>query len=529
MQNTRPIGTIPADSVVNDSGVGCEFAGIYSQGSLVVRCSPGSAGAAVDIDVTTRAERGGFVAEYTVLADGKEYAIQPPSGKVPEGRALIEVRKSGASGPGNLQLGAGQDNVGRPAWEHVEVPSVEIISPQHLPTVFPPNGGEPIPAIAQAGLARAADSFAQLVADKGLDKIDFKGFGRSLKFGTQFTGTIANVHAFSKAVAADDWENIILGGISTAYSTASTASSLVSTASEVLETALRAGKKAHSPKLATFVGKLANKVAGPLGLGADMYGLVNTSVDYAKGKQGAHTINVVVDGSAVVGSTVALVPGFGPVGLLIAVPAILYTAADVFMLNPALPDEQIRSFKSSVRQAVAEVDDFMDNAYRDAVEGVNAKYELYLEGLQRQCRGSLDSAEYREALEGYQAEQARELAQLAARRPELAKAALKGAVQKARVLVHEQLDENRDSFLLGKIAPTRGLDMGDFIKGKGWTLDPLVEIDAYWRDFIRGSVRNVIRELSSFSTEEIEAWAGREFDQWPTQPKKNYASWLPFG
>lgn len=529
MQNTRPIGTIPADSVVNDSGVGCEFAGIYSQGSLVVRCSPGSAGAAVDIDVTARAERGGFVAEYTVLADGKEYAIQPPSGKVPEGRALIEVRKSGASGPGNLQLGAGQADVGRPAWEHVDVSPVQIVPPEQLPAVLPPGGGGPTDPIAQAGLARAADAIAQLVADEGLEKIDFKGFGRALKLGTQFTGTIANIHAFSKAVAQDDWEAVILGGTTTALSTGSTASGLMSTGSEVLEKALRAGRRADSEKLVKFLGKLGKKVAGPLGLAADVGGLVNTSINYHKGKPGTHAINVGVDSSAVAGSAVALVPGFGPVGLLIAVPAILYTAADVFMLNPALPDEQIRSFKSSVRQAVAEVDDFMDNAYRDAVEGVNAKYELYLEGLQRQCRGSLDSAEYREALEGYQAEQARELAQLAARRPELAKAARKGAVQKARVLVHEQLDENRDSFLLGKIAPTRGLDMWDFIKGKGWTLDPLVEIDAYWRDFIRGSVRNVIRELSSFSTEEIEAWAGREFDQWPTQPKKNYASWLPFG
>lgn len=525
---SRSTGAIRADQVVNESGLECEFTGVYRLGTLIVKCPSSTDFAGVHIRAYTARRSGGYTAEsYFCPADGGTFQIQPPAGLEPVGRATITVHPGDdPDEPQNLDLGAVHREDGQ------AVPAVEFILPVRLtPDQLVPDRSTPVDPIAQAGLARASVAFKDLVADGGLNRIDFKGFGRSLKGGTQITGTIANVHAFSKAVTADDWQTAILSGGTTLLSTGSTAADGLAAATEVLEKALRAGKNADSAKLVKFLGKLGAKLGGPLGLAADVGGFVSTSVTYANGQGGAHGINLAVDGSAVVGSAVALVPGLGPVGFVITVPAILYTAADVFMFKPDMPDEEIRTFKTSALQGVRDVEAFMDHVYASALDCVDARYDLYLDGLRQQGEreDSLDSHEYREAVEGFQTEKERELTQLAALRPELAKAARKATVKKLRTVIDERIAQNRNAILLDRIGPTRGLDLWDFIKGKGWNLDPLVEIDAYWRDFMYHSVRKAVGELNSYSLEEIQDWADRDFDRWPEQPKKKYASWLPFG
>lgn len=505
MQNVWPSAG-HADIFRNESGAEYSFTGTYRHGDLKISCRSANF-SAVEIVVQTETRQGARAQKnYVIPADGEMHAI--------------ELSFIDATGLARVTL---KGNAVKPCPQYDGDESFEA------PGLRPDEEqGASTDPVAQAGLSRAADALSQLLANEGLGKLDFRGFGRALKAGTQISGTLANAHAVYKTVAEDDWQTVWVVRPTVGLSTGSTAADLLAVGAEAFEKALKAGKNSQLATTAAGFGKLAGVAGGVLGLTADAGGFVNTAINYAQGEAGTHGINLAVDGSAVVGSAVALIPGFGPVGFLITVPAVLYTAADAFMLRPPLPDEQITDFKANVREAVEAVDAFMADELRKREELIEDWYEMYLDGLRRQCGDEDDT----EAEEGYLEAKEQDLARLATRWPEFGKAARKGMVRAARKTVERRLDENRNSFLLGRIGPTRDLEMREFIEDRGWTLQSATATDPYWRDFTKLSMRNAIASLQDYSAEEIEEWAGREFSEWPgesDQPRKVYASWSPFG
>ncbi|WP_411139837.1 hypothetical protein [Streptomyces sp. x-80] len=475
-------------------------------------------------------------------ADGRPHAFpRPRFGFDPVGEVRVTLVPRGQRSPmdsmplvqvhdepENLDLGASGDlssSLGKnllPAFQEASPEAqfghqLDSMMPHRdRPRTDPPEldvPKAPVDPVAQAGLARGLDGLASL-AKNGARAFDFKKAGAALGRGGSLGGTVINLSALSNSVTADEINPIVVG---------TTSVSTVSTALGSIESLAKLGKTPFFKKLAKFAGKLA----GRAGLLADVGTLGNTIANQGKG---SHPLNIAVDGSAVVGSAVALAPGLGPAGFLIAVPALMYTFADVFLANPPLPDAFAAHLKTCMRDAVLDSDRQVKEHYQAKRELVQAEREFNLAGLREQRRNDpgahADRAEYHLAKQGFHRNAADKLAAI----DRLEAAALTDARGKIITMMRGEADkwvQDHKGFF-GTLAPTRSLDLVDFMRANGnWNISMGVETDAYWKDYMLGMISTVTREARE-NMDRISGWAQTSFSDWPRQPAKHYASWIPF-
>lgn len=502
----------------------CTAEGEFAQNNFTITCAPNPDFTEFNVYFRWR-ERDNSDREWTAAgypADGTQWGFAPPrSGFDPIGELRITVvpigqpspmdpmplvetyaEPAGTGGTGPVPAPAGNQvfdaMMPHPARPHVDPPRLDA----------PKTSVDPV---GQAGLARSLDGLAALAKD-GARAFDFKKAGAALGRGGSAAGTLINLPALVNSITTDDINPIVVG---------TTSASTVSTALNSIESLAKLGGTPFLKKLSKFAGRLAGKAA----VLADVGTLGNTVANQGKG---SHPVNIVVDASAVLGGSVGLISGFGPIGFLITVPAIMYTFADVFLANPPLPDEYATHLKMTINESILHVDRQVKAHYKTERELITAEYEFLHAGLREQKRNDpmypRNKGEYAAAENAFRRMREEKLATMDG----LEEAALKDARGKVLTTLRDEACKwvRSHTGFSGTLAPTRSLDLFNFMRENGnWDLSRTVETDAYWKDYMLGTISAIILQARQHM-DRIGSWAQTEFSDWPKQPKKHYASWF---
>ncbi|MFD3947916.1 hypothetical protein [Streptomyces sp. NPDC058579] len=348
--------------------------------------------------------------------------------------------------------------------------------------------------------------------------VDYRQTGAQLKGSvvalSKMPANVVNLLMLHNSVTQDD-----PNGLGIASTSASTLSSTFDTMATFLNV--------HGGKTTKALGKLAGRAAGVAGLLADSASLVNSV-------KNGETIDIVIDTTAVVASVVSLFkPG---IGLVIAIPGILYALDSVFLDKPPMPDELLATMESQMRQGVSGAEAQVHKRFAAKEQALELEVGVMLAGLDEQhhkevrdLRGTEGSrakrAELRtslaEAKAGFMAYRDSELKKISAERDQ--------ALIDVRKLVIGRFHSDWYKWIADReLSLVYEFKIESFIEQHAhWDINPVrTKVTAYWKDFMQ-QVTTQVTSSARRHAGDMSTWSTSGF-KWPAAPRRNHASWLPW-